>query len=639
MSENEPSVPVEADAAADAETVAAPLDSTPVEAAPLERANLARRYLRRVRLGTGGMGDVHLFRDSVIGRDIAIKTMRAGADVDADARFVREARVQGQLEHPAIVPVYDVGRDMEGAAYFAMKRVRGLTLEQIVSGLRDADADVVHRYTRRRLLGAFSSVCLAIEFAHSRGVLHRDLKPSNVMLGDFGEVYVLDWGVAKVRGAAESAEHVVSPTRGSAPSLVQADSDPAAKTAAGVAMGTPGYMAPEQVSGDPLDERCDVYALGAVLFELLALEPLHRGATLRELYGASLRGSDARASMRERGAGIPPELDAICVKATAHDPRDRYASARKLQEAVERYLEGDRDLERRRELAEQYAFAAGAAASRARASEPGALAQRSLAMAEVGRAIALDPTNVHALTTLVDLLAEPPRVTPPEAERELAAAARSTQAVFARSGVLAALLAVALVPVFLWLGVRSWVGIGAIVALWGVLAWRRHAVLRDTESDGTLPLDIPLAGFGAAGFTAFLFGPFVLVPAIAAVLAINAMLAGGRSRRPLITTLALASFLVPWALSHLGLAPGGVEAQGGVLVLYPAFVSFPPVATEIALVIMNAGVLLVAATIAARLRRRLREAERRMVLHSWQLRQLVPADLREVAHAMGAPPR
>src|SRR5580658_2376447 len=223
------------------------------------------RYAVKSLLGQGGMGEVHLTADGWIGREVAMKIAHQGqaAQPHLRARFVREALVQGQLEHPSIVPVYDLGTRPDGATFFTMKRVRGLTLQEIVRGLREGDPAVTRAYSRRRLLTSMSSACLAVSFAHSRGIVHRDLKPENVMLGDFGEVYVLDWGVARVLDDSWAQRAHQASVGVSAP---------IGQTLAGALVGTPGYAAPEQVQGDRrVGERSDVYALGAILFELLAL--------------------------------------------------------------------------------------------------------------------------------------------------------------------------------------------------------------------------------------------------------------------------------------------------------------------------------------------------------------------------------
>jgi serine/threonine-protein kinase len=248
----------------------------------------AARYHDIEALGEGGMGEVRLAKDLLIGREVALKAMKPGVGSRSDLRmrFVREARVQGQLEHPSIVPVYDLSPHTE-PTFFTMKRVRGVTLEAILERLAAGDAPTSAVYTRRKLLTAFGSVCLAIDFAHAHGVVHRDLKPANVMLGDFGEVSVLDWGVAKLADDAELA--------GGPADVPVGHGD---QTEVGAVMGTPGYMPPEQARGGSVDARSDVYALGAVLFEILTLTPLHAEETGQALIAATLAGAEARPSVR-----------------------------------------------------------------------------------------------------------------------------------------------------------------------------------------------------------------------------------------------------------------------------------------------------------------------------------------------------
>ncbi|HET9627501.1 MAG TPA: serine/threonine-protein kinase, partial [Kofleriaceae bacterium] len=304
-------------------------------------------YELRALLGRGGMGEVLLAEDHWIGREVAVKRMRRTApDLDAERRFLREAKIQARLQHPAVVPVHDMGRDPDGRPYFTMKRLTGDTLHDLLD------------QPQQRLLRAFAEVCLAIEFAHEHGVIHRDIKPSNIMLGKFGEVYVLDWGVARVVGD------------GSANPSIQDIANMDGETQVGDVMGTPGYMAPEQALGYQMSSAVDVYALGCVLFEILTGEPLHpRGAA-----GAAnaIAQPTVAPSTRRPERTIAPELDAACVAALAEDPAAR-PSARQLAERIQDYLDGDRDLERRRVLAAaqvaeaRAALASGDPAARAHA--------------------------------------------------------------------------------------------------------------------------------------------------------------------------------------------------------------------------------------------------------------------------------
>jgi serine/threonine protein kinase len=398
------------------------------------------RYEIRKRLGEGGMGEVRLCRDRMIGREVAMKVVLPSMTGrgEIQARFVREARVQGQLEHPAIVPVHDFGVDSDGNAFFTMKRVRGVTLEDILDRLRRGDEPTMREHTRHRLLAAFARVCLAIDFAHGRGVLHRDLKPANIMLGGYGEVYVLDWGLAKVRGASKSVDVSVPDLSTLAGDDGDEgddrarrhdhldDEDPKSSsrtraivgagsraTQAGSLLGTPGYMAPEQIRGEEVDERTDVYCLGGILFELLTLVPLHGEPPMAAMMGRALQGVDARPSKRAPKRDVPPELELVCVRACAAKRDERYRSARELADSIEAFLSGDRDLELREELALVHLDLARDAASRMLV--PGSSNdERTLALREVGRAIALTPDDPEALALLVRLLTEPPKVPPPE---------------------------------------------------------------------------------------------------------------------------------------------------------------------------------------------------------------------------------
>ncbi len=250
-------------------------------------------------------------------------------------------------------------------------------------------------------------------------MLHRDLKPANVILGEYGEVHVLDWGIAKVipPGAARG------PAGAEALDLA---GDWADATARGALMDTPGYMAPEQVLGDVdrLDVRTDVYALGAILFEVLTLRPLYEGASAAGVLAAALRGADARPSAR--GArDVDPEFDAICARATALDPDARFQSARELSDAVERLLDGERNQGMRRALAVGHVDAARAFLAEAEregraGDDRGA---RTRALRELGSALALDPDNADALATMARILIDVPLRGPPEAEAEAEAAA------------------------------------------------------------------------------------------------------------------------------------------------------------------------------------------------------------------------
>ncbi|MBI2943168.1 MAG: serine/threonine protein kinase [Candidatus Wallbacteria bacterium] len=310
---------------------------------------VAERYEVRGMAGEGGMGEVLVVRDRVLERDIALKRM-LGEDRSDERlrRFMHEARVTGRLEHPGIVPVHDL-TPHEGHPFFTMKLVKGASLGQAIAGLRAGSSDGPDL---RRLVGILVSVCQAMAFAHSRGVLHRDLKPDNIMLGDFGEVLVMDWGLARADAREEtsqapSAPAETRPVTSGIRSGVRAQAG--LGTMEGSIAGTPGYMAPEQARGEisRLSERTDVYALGAILYECLTLQPPHQKETSLLTLQAVLTEPIVAPSRRATGRHISPDLEAIAMKALDPQPGRRYASVNAFREDLEAWL-GDQPVGARR---------------------------------------------------------------------------------------------------------------------------------------------------------------------------------------------------------------------------------------------------------------------------------------------------
>ena len=592
-----------------------------VSEAPLEEGDDERYELREV-LGEGGMGEVRLCRDRRLGREVALKVIRAtGAQrPDLRARFEREARVQGQLEHPSIVPIYDIGLDAHGAAYFTMRRVRGLTLEQVLEARRKGSA-AAQSFSPARLLGAFASVCQAVAFAHARGLVHRDLKPANIMLGDFGEVYLLDWGLAKVVGAPETAGGAEG-----------ASVHGSGATRAGDAMGTPGYMAPEQVRGelDRVDERCDVYALGAILFELLTLERLHQGATVQELYATTLGGAEARAAVRAPGHAVPPELEAVYVRATALEPAERFPSARELHDAVERYVEGDRDLERRRVLARGHAAEALRHAEAAAGSGGGASHQAALR--EAGAALALDPEQHEALGLLARLLLAAPREVPASARLELDEASDRVQHAAARTGVSLYLGWLLFVPVLLLLGVRSWplfaTGVALLATTLALAALSLRPALRRLAGFSAFVGGSALVGIGST-----VLGPHMLVPNLALTNVLAFTLFGDRALRVPAIAIGTLSFVVPWALQATGVVAASYRFEGGGFSVVPMMTSLPEWGVHLLMLLANVALIAPIAAYVGRIRDQVGQSEQSLFLQAWSLRQLLPAEVARKAAA------
>ncbi|MFO0910365.1 MAG: protein kinase [Isosphaeraceae bacterium] len=294
------------------------------------------RYVLKKFFARGGMGEVWLAEDPIIGRSVALKRMLAQSP-EQQMRFRVEAQITGQLEHPGIVPIHELGTSDDGEPFYAMKFVQGRTLKAVIQDFHASNLTGGERDLQlHRLLQMFLSLCQAVAYSHSRGVIHRDLKPDNVMLGSYGETILLDWGIAKILGRSEdpSGNHEVVSTR-------LGDTIPDTGTHAGAIMGTPAYMAPEVAAGlnDEVDERSDIYLLGAILFELLSGQQPRTAKTMLELLHKAK--NEPVSSIRVHVPHAPKALDAICLKAMAHRKEDRYATAGELADDVQRYVAGE----------------------------------------------------------------------------------------------------------------------------------------------------------------------------------------------------------------------------------------------------------------------------------------------------------
>jgi eukaryotic-like serine/threonine-protein kinase len=299
-------------------------------------------------LGRGGMGEVYLSRDPGLSRALALKILRPGFQGlrEAEHRFTQEARITGALQHPGVVPVHNLGRLPDGRLYFTMKVVRGQTFDHI---LKQPGAGTPER--RMRDLAIFEKVCQTLAYAHSNKVIHRDLKPANVMVGAFGEVQVMDWGLAKIlsreQGPADAAARADEST-------VQADWSAATvlQSRSGDVLGTCAYMSPEQADGatEKLDERCDVFGLGAVLCEILTGQPPYLGPNLAVVLERARRGKLGPALERLDQCGAEPELIALAKRCLAVEPAARPRHAGEVEQAVAAFLGG---VQRRLREAEQ----------------------------------------------------------------------------------------------------------------------------------------------------------------------------------------------------------------------------------------------------------------------------------------------
>jgi eukaryotic-like serine/threonine-protein kinase len=367
--------------------------SRPGRALPHSVPSAIGRYRLQYRIGGGGMGEVYNGGDVDLGREVALKVLREdhGKNPDLARRFVEEAQISGQLVHPGIAQTYEMGRFADGRPYFTMKLVKGDTLAVMLAARKSPLHDLP------RFLAIFEQVCQTIAYAHARGVVHRDLKPPNIMVGSFGEVQVMDWGLAKVLPRGGAAQYEKNSTDPAGSVIWTARSTTRGETSqVGSVLGTPSYMAPEQASGEVelIDERADVFGLGSILCELLTGQPTYTGASTDAILRMALRGETVDALRRLEACGADAELIRLAKDCVAVEPEERPRDAGEIVRRLTAHLASVQERLQAAELARATeaaraveARATAAAAERARAAEEARAEEaQAAAIAADGRA-------------------------------------------------------------------------------------------------------------------------------------------------------------------------------------------------------------------------------------------------------------
>ena len=408
-----------------------------------------------------------------------------------------------------------------------------------------------------------------------------------------------------------------------------ADSAELGDTQTGTVVGTPGYMSPEQARGDvdTIDPRSDVYALGCILFELLALEPLHRGATPEQLLVSTVKGCDDCPSARAPSRRIPPELDDLCRRALAPDPEQRLQSARELHDAIEAFLDGERDNERRQELARQHLVQARLELAQATRGGDDSQAHRTRGMQELARALALDPEHEGAMETLGKVLLDPKDDLPPHAEQELLAVNRRDRAEAAYATSVALASWVLIFPLVLLMGVRQWEPVLLLALLLGMqIIYSLWMGFTGNTAPRFMRWALP-ALFLSVSLLCVLFGPLIIVPGVAAAQGSTMMvsLRANQQTRRFILSLSLAAVLIPVALQYFGVLPASYLFEGGVLKVVPWAVDFSQDVTLAMLVAATIMTLVLSNLLSGRAVEALVRAERRLFVQAWRLRQLLPS--------------
>ena len=278
-------------------------------------SNAFKKYTDMRALNSGGKASLVSCKDTNLGRRVVLKMLRpelSGDNVEL-RRLIREARITAQLQHPATVPLYELGQNQNGDWFFSMKQINGHTLFEVIVGLAQRNEKFEKEFDLNRLLSILTQVGDALAYAHARGVIHRDIKPENVIVGTFGEVTLIDWGAAKVWGMPNDGDEHTKGQRG----------------------GTPLYMSPEQVTGHRLvDERTDIFSLGIVMYEMLAQSEPFRGPDVRATFDNIVNQDPKPPREVAPHRFIPQRLEEICLQAMQKDPNDRFQSMSDMMEAI-----------------------------------------------------------------------------------------------------------------------------------------------------------------------------------------------------------------------------------------------------------------------------------------------------------------
>ncbi|MCH2208969.1 MAG: protein kinase [Lentisphaerales bacterium] len=304
-------------------------DVEPPKSLYRELDKITDRYTTGKLIASGGMKEIYEVEDRKTGRQVAMAIVKQLKSKELIEQFIQEARITAKLEHPNIMPVYDIGIEKSCHAYFTMKFVTADNLGTIIKNLRKRNKEYQEKYPLPRLLEIFSDICDAVAFSNSKGILHLDLKPDNIQVGDFGEVLVCDWGLSRFKPELVNHEDTVEYINGQL-------------TIHGQVFGSPGYMSPEQAYAgrETLDKYSDIYSLGCLLYTFLTLKPAYEGDSVEDILEKTAKGYFSKPSKATNSRIVPEALEAVCVKSMEYEKSDRYFSATELRDDVRSFLNG-----------------------------------------------------------------------------------------------------------------------------------------------------------------------------------------------------------------------------------------------------------------------------------------------------------